>query len=190
MRLAAVAWLPLLAGCLSSASLKTPANWLLASDSAEFAVASKPELGEARLAVVAVRAPYDGRSLAVLRPDGSIAFDPYNQFAAVPSALAKGAALDVLRRTGRFVGVQPAVTTADVRTTLEVVVDELALDCRAEGERQASVRLTLVLIRDRQVVSARTGEARADASAGDYSAAFGTAFAKALAGAAARLNVR
>ena len=185
--LSILALLFLMGGCLSTSSVKAPSNWTLMPNPAELVPAAKPAFDEARLAVVFVRSPFDGKALTVLRPDGSIAFDPYNQFASVPSALIKGTALDVLRQTGLFVGVQPSITTADVKTTLELVVDDISLDCRTEGSRQASVKLTLVMIRNRKVVSACRGEAVVDAAEGNYSAAFGTAFTKALSEAAAKL---
>ena len=172
--------LPVLAGCLSPAKTPSVANWVLTPRNGEKAVVEKPVFGETRLAVVYVRSPYDGRPLTVLRDDGSVAFDPYNQFASVPAALIKGTALDVLRSTGLFAGVQPAITTADVKANLELVVDELSLDCRAEGARKASVKLILAMVKDRQVVMAEHGASTVDAADGNYSAAFGTAFARAL----------
>lgn len=185
-RVLSVLLLPVLAGCLSPAKTPPVANWMLTPKAVEKAVVDKPVFGEARLAVVYVRSPYDGRPLTVLRDDGSVAFDPYNQFAAVPAALIKGTALDVLRGTGLFAGVQPAITTADVKANLELVVDELSLDCSAEGSRKASVKLILAMVKDRQVVMAEHGAATADAADGNYSAAFGTAFSRALAEAASK----
>ena len=186
-KLLPVLLLPALAGCLTSAPPPPATNWMLTPRMTDLVAAAKPAFGETRLAIVYVRAPYDGKELTVLRPDGSVAFDPYNQFAATPASLIKGAALDVLRGTGLFAGVQPSITTADVKTSLELVMDELALDCRKEGERKASARLILVMVRDRQVVAAERGSAVVDAADGNYSDAFGTAFTKALAAAAAKL---
>ena len=178
--------LPVLVGCLSPAKTPQVANWVLTPKVAEKAVVDKPVFGETRLAVVYVRSPYDGRSLTVLRDDGSVAFDPYNHFASVPAALIKGTALDVLRGTGLFAGVQPAITTADVKTNLELAVDELSLDCSVEGSRKASVKLILAMVKDRQVVMAEHGAATADAADGNYSVAFGTAFSRALSEAASK----
>ena len=176
----------LLTGCFTTAT-PTVSNWTLAPDAAVAPVSETPKLGEVRFAVVSVRAPYDGKPIAVLRPDGSMAFDAYNQFASVPSALVKGAALDVLRGTGLFRGVQPSITTADVGTSLELMIDEFALDCRTPGERKASVRLTLAMIRRRQVVAVGRATAAAGTDDGNYSKAFGTAVARALSEAAAQL---
>lgn len=187
MRGFAVGLLPLLlTGCLS-ANVSKAVNWTLVPEASDFVAADERKFGEARLAIVTVRAPYDGRDLVVLRPDGSLAFDPCNQFAAVPSALIKGTALDVLRGSGLFKGVQPAVTTADVDCNLELVVDELALDCRTEGQRMASVRLALAMIRKRQVVAVGRGAASVETTDGNYSAAFGKAFTKAVSAAVAKL---
>ena len=176
----------LLAGCFTTATPPV-ANWALTPDAAVAPVAESPKLGEVRFAVVSVRAPYDGKPMAVMRPDGSLAFDAYNQFASVPSALVKGAALDVLRGTGIFRGVQPSITTADVDTSLELMIDEFALDCRTAGERKASVRLTLAMVRRRQVVAVGRATAAAGTDDGNYSKAFGTAFARALSDAASQL---
>ena len=176
----------LLTGCFTTVT-PTVFNWTLSPETEISGAAKPPKLGEVRLAVVSVRAPFDGKSIAVLRPDGSMAFDAYNQFASVPSALVKGSALDVLRGTGLFRGVQPSITTADVDTSLELMVDEFALDCRKSGERKAFVRLTLAMVRHRQVVAVGRATAAAGTDDGNYSKAFGTAFARALSDAAAQL---
>jgi len=168
-----------LAGC-STVKPRPAVNWTLLPELSGKIIGAARQLGEARLAIVTVRAPYDTKNLAVLRPDGSLAFDPYNQFATVPSAIIKGVALDVLRASGAFKGVQPGVTTANVEDVLELVVEELALDCRAPGERKALVKLTLAHIRDRRVVICGHGSASVDARSGNYSAAFGSAFETAL----------
>ena len=183
----AIAFLPLiLTGCLSP-NVPRVVNWTLIPEASDFVAADENKFGETRLAIVTVRAPYDGKDLVVLRPDGSLAFDPCNQFAAVPSALIKGTALDVLRGSGLFKGVQPAVTTADVDSNLELVVDELALDCRAEGLRAASVRLTLAMVRKRQVVAVGRGAASVETADGNYSVAFGKVFTKAVSAAVSKL---
>jgi len=187
VRVLAFLSLALLTGCFS-ARVPEASNWLLAPSASERPAVESPLFGEARLAVVFVRSPYDGKSITVLRPDGSVAFDPYNQFAALPAALIKGTALDILRRTGLFKGVQPSITTADVKTTLELVIDQFALDCRQDGSRKAVADLTLIMIERRQVIAARRGSAMVDAKDGNYSVAFGKAFTQALASAADRLR--
>ena len=163
-------------------------NWTVSPKASEFAATVSPAFGEVRLALVSVRAPYDVKSLVVLRPDGSVAFDPYNQFACAPSALIKGAALDILRGSGLFKGVLPAVTTADVPHSLELTVEEFALDCRKAGERAATARVTLALLEGRKVLMARHGEASCEVGTGGYSAAFGAALTAAITQATVQLT--
>ena len=185
-KVAAFLSLALLAGCFTTQPPPV-VSWTIAPKGAVPAVSETPKLGEARLAVVSVRAPFDGKPIAVLRADGSMAFDAYNQFSSVPSALVKGASLDVLRGTGLFKGVQPSITTADVDTALELMVDEIVLDCREAGARKATVRLTLAMVRKRQVIAVGRATAATDAPDGNYSKAFGQSFAQALSDAAAQL---
>ena len=117
-----------LSGCLGPAP-KTPAYWTIDVDSAD------------KVAFVTVCAPYGGQRIAVLRQDGSIAFDPANSFAAAPGA---------------------------------VMVRRLALDCRAEGRRDALVDVEYSL-------GEKTGSGSASVPTpdGNYSAAFSLAFEKA-----------
>ncbi|MBR1921156.1 MAG: hypothetical protein IJ829_04015, partial [Kiritimatiellae bacterium] len=77
-RIALLLLAPALAGCLGPAP-KPPVNWTIEIDAAE------------KVASAVVCAPYGGQRLAVLRPDGSIAFDPMNAFAAPPAAIIKDA---------------------------------------------------------------------------------------------------
>ena len=138
--------LPVLAGCLSSAP-RPATNWLL-----------EPKV-ESRVAAVSVAVPYDGTRFAVLRADGSVAFDAFNGFAAKPAALLKA-----------------AVVCPHAKG--EVIVRHLALDCRRAGRRDALVDL-LLLVDGR--VSA--GSAAVETADGNYSAAFAKAFESALAAA-------
>ena len=133
-----------LTGCLG-APPKPPVNWTIE-------VASV-----AKVASVTVCAPYGGQRLAVLRQDGSIAFDPCNSFAATPMAILRDA---VSSRRGEGA----------------LVVRRLALDCRAEGRRDAVVELEIA-------IGDRTGRgAAAEPTAdGNYTAAFSAAFEKAFA---------
>jgi hypothetical protein len=132
----------LLAGCLGSAP-KAPAYWTIDVESAEKATS------------VVVCAPYGGQRLAVLRGNGSIAFDPCNSFAAAPAAILKDA---LVARGG-----SGAVT-----------VRRIALDCREEGRRDALVELDVAL--GDKVAS---GAASVSAADGNYTAAFTRAFARA-----------
>jgi len=133
-----------LSGCLGSAP-KAPVNWTIDVDA------------EAKASFVAVCAPYGGQRIAVLRPDGSIAFDPGNSFAASPSAILKDA---LVARGGKGA----------------VLVRRLALDCRTAGKRDALVELELA-VGDR---SAR-GAASVPTPDGNFSAAFSSAFSRAYA---------
>ena len=142
-KIAMMLLVPALAGCLG-APPKPPVNWTI-----EVAT-------DAKVASVVVCAPYGGQRLAVLRQDGSIAFDPCNSFAAAPAAILKDA---VSARRGEGA----------------LVVRKLALDCRAEGRRDAVVELEVAL-------GDRTGRGSAaePTAGGNYTAAFSTAFEKAF----------
>lgn len=141
---------PVLAGCLG-APPKPPVNWTIEMDD------------DAKVASAAVCAPYGGQRIAVLRPDGSIAFDAFNAFAAAPGQIIKDA---LVGRRGEGA----------------LVVRRLALDCRFAGRRNALVELELTL-------GGATGRGSASVPTpdGNYTAAFSQAFAKALAQARERL---
>ena len=66
------------AGCLGPAP-KPPANWTIDVDA------------DVKASFVTVCAPYGGQRIAVLRQNGSIAFDPCNSFAAAPASILKDA---------------------------------------------------------------------------------------------------
>ena len=135
--------LALLAGCLGSAP-KRPTCWTIETE---------PLTAVGR---VVVSAPYSGTRFAVLRADGSLAFDPGNVFAAAPSVIL-GDAIQSRRR--------PGVLT----------VRKLALDCREAGRRDAVVELEIV----RKGEPARKGAAAVGTADGNYTAAFSAAFATA-----------
>ena len=151
MKKTALLFVPVLAGCLGSAP-KLPVNWTIDIES------------DAKVAFAAVCAPYGGQRIAVLRPDGSIAFDPCNAFAAAPGSIIKDA---VVGRKGEG----------------SLFVRKLALDCRAEGRRDAVVSLEIVS-GDR----VGKGEATELTSDGNYSAAFSRAFSRAYANAIEELK--
>jgi len=142
-KITALAALAALTGCLSSAP-KAPTYWTIEIDADAPAYAS-----------VAVAAPFDGQEFAVLRPDGSIAFDAYNAFAARPMQLLR-------------VGAKPQTGPA-------ITVRRLALDCRVKGERMAVVELTAT---DGQ--TARSVVATSPTGDGNYTRAFSAAFRDAL----------
>lgn len=167
-------------GCFST-GVKTPKNWVVEWRRATMPVGGeKQKYGTARLSSVVVRAPYDTTRLAVLRADGTVAFDPYNIFAASPAIVMRGAAEDVLRASGVFGRVVPAASQASADVVVEVVVTTLALDCREEGKREALVTLNATLLDGRKIISSVSCEGRAATTSGDFSAAFSLAFAQAL----------
>lgn len=180
---------PLLAGCLSSAP-KAPTNWTIDfSRSAKVVAPEKGVEGTVRIASVDVRAPYAGQRLAVLRPDGSIAFDAFNCFAGSPALLMRGAAYDAVESSGKFGCTLASGSVARARYAIEIVVTQLALDCRTEGKRTAKVAFTLVLLDNRDVVASVCGAGAEDAG-DDYSAAFSTAFARAMQDALGKLPLK
>lgn len=189
IRLALFALLPAVAGCLGSAP-KAPVNWTVEWAAAGQAVYAKPVMPVAKLLRLDVRAPYNGTRLAVLRADGSIAFDPFNGFAAQPASLLGGAALDALEATGAFESVMPGASTAAAPLAVEATVTKLALDCRDKGRRDAVAAVTLALVSGREVVSVAKGESSVSAADGGYSAAFSKAFSGAVAEAVRGLKAK
>ena len=168
-----------LTGCLSSPP-EAPVNWTVEWMPGGDTAAVSPRFGLVRPSLVVVRAPYDGSRIAVLRPDGSIAFDAFNVFAASPAALLRGAVGDVLSASGEFAGVLDAASSANAQYLAEVTVRRLALDCRKEGRRDACVDLTFTLLEGRRPVATKSASASEPAPLGNYSAAFSAAFARAL----------
>jgi len=178
-RIVFLAALSALAGCMGPAP-KAQRNWTIEWAAPSVEVQAKPALPAARLQRLEVRAPYDGSHLAVLRADGSLAFDAFNGFAAQPAAILRGAAFDALEASGMFEGVVQGGSSAAAPMSVEATVTRLALDCREKGRRDASVALTLALVSGREVVSTARGEAAAPTKGGDYTAAFSRAFSQAM----------
>ena len=178
---------PLLcAGCISSAP-EEPRNWLIGPARVAESAAAEPKWESARISRIDVCAPYDDRRLAVLRRDGSIAFDPFNAFAAAPSALLKEAAFETLSRSGHAKASVGARSAAAASRSIEITVTRLALDCRAEGRRDATVSLSAALVSGRDLVSFARAEASAPTDGGDFTAAYSEAFCRALSDALGRL---
>lgn len=177
-KLIAVALAPVLSGCLSASSPKIT-QWLLEyKGPAKAAEAAKYEVG--RVSQVLVRSPYNETGIAVLRADGSMAFDPYNEYAANPTALLKGLAFDAMDASGLFGSVVNASSSVKSSVSAEVLVTNLALDCRTEGTRKAVAAVWVRLIADDGKVAYARGEAEADAKDGNYGAAFSVALSAAL----------
>ena len=175
------------AGCLTASRPLPVAEWLV--DCKVAADGSRdPKFGVARFSQLAVRAPYDALQFAVLRADGTVAFDDYNRFAAAPSQLLKGAVLDVLKGSGLFRSVVGSSSAATADLTVEVTVERLCLDCRAPDARRARAAVSLLLLdRSRTIMAEISGESSSDAAAGNYAEAFASALSGALEVALGRL---
>lgn len=166
------------AGCLSSRPPEAT-NWTVEPSAAEIIPSANSKFGTVRLAHFWVRAPYDGKSLVVERPDGSLAFDAYNRFAASPATLLQGPAQDVMMKSGLFSAV---ITSAPVPVegTFEVTVTRLALDCREENRRDAAVEVMIVHFANHAVKATVHGTGVVPAADGAYTRAFSSAFTAAL----------
>ena len=182
--LACLSGMPLLfTGCLSPSVPTTPSSWsveYVADKPASRPAAEGATRGSVRVSQIVVRAPYDVRELTVLRPDGSLAFDPYNQFAAAPATLLKGAVQDAFRRHGDFRAAVSAGSRLPTDLSVETTVTRLALDCRETGTRRACVELSLLLLKDGAAYASADGAGVADAADGNYSRAFSAAFSQAI----------
>lgn len=181
--------LPVLAGCLGPAP-KAPRNWLVEWTDPAAAEEANPAAPSVKFQQLEVLAPYGGTRLAVMRSDGSIAFDAFNSFAAAPASLMRGAAFDAIEASGRFSRVVRPGSSAAADFSLEATVVRLALDCRAEGRREASVALVMTLVRGRSVVASSKAEASAPLEGGNFSAAFSRAFGDAALAALKSLEVK
>jgi len=177
--------LPLFAGCLSS-SVPDCVSWTIEyKDGA--ASAKKAKYGVARVTQVLVRAPYQTESLAVLRADGSMAFDAYNGYAASPAQLLRGVVFDAVTDSGLFEAVLPSTSIATSQVSVEVQVIRLVLDCREDdGALRAATAEVLMRLVDAKgdiVKTARATDLSAvrDRNFGEaFSAAISSALAKAL----------
>ena len=176
-----------LSGCLTSVSVPEIACWNIEYSGEKAGRGVEPRFGVVRVSQVAVRAPYAVKGLAVLRANGTVAFDPYNEYAAGPNALLKGVVEDALAASGLFKSVVGASSTAGASVTAEVMVTRLALDCRKEGVRNAVAELELRLLDGRDIVSFAKGSGIADAAAGNYGAVFSVAVSDAIKTALGRL---
>ncbi len=186
-----------LAGCLSTAP-KSATKWTIdgLSLNAPSAASTRPQAATTqtapivRLAAVTVRAPYDTRHLVVLRPDGTIAFDPYNEFAAQPAALVRSAAEKASRDSGLFSYVIAHNSAANASCTLEWTVTRLALDCRENTSKSARVELSCLLTSSRAILaeSAATASVPVSPDQMNFTAAFSQAFSEAAQKALAQLK--
>ena len=163
----------LMSGCLGPGP-QTPVCWTIAPE-VSVAKQERPAKWESvKVARVDVRQPFDGRDLAVLRLDGSVAFDRLNVFAAQPAALAKWAVCDILEGSGLAGRTVAPGSAAPAAYSLETEVSMLALDCRS-GEPEAAVSVSLVLVSGREIVSKSKGAGRAKIVSGNLTGAFSSA---------------
>lgn len=169
-----------LTGCLTSASVPEIACWNVEYFGERAGRGVESRFGVARVSQVVVRAPYAVKGLAVLRANGTVAFDPYNEYAAGPNALLKGVVEDALAASGLFKSVVGASSAAGASVAVEVTVTRLALDCRKEGVRHALAELELRLLDGREIVSSVKGSGVADAAGGNYGEALSGAVSDAL----------
>lgn len=166
------------AGCLSASDPKTvfwPVDY---EKTCEVAAAAKYQV--ARMSSVVVRAPYGDNRLAVLRPNGSIAFDDLNEYASSPAMLAKGIAGDAMRASGLFKSVIGSSSSVVADVAVEVVVTRLALDCREAGLRKALADVKVRLVENGRLVAAADGSGAVDAGDGRYGVAFTKAVSSAF----------
>lgn len=181
-KLGAIVLLGLCTGCLTATNPTATSEWSVQVAALDNR-AEVPRYGVARLSQVNVRAPYDGKRMAVLRADSSLAFDPCNLFAAQPSLLLKGVVQDVLTASGCFKVVVPATSAASASEIVEVTISSLRLNCTRGAEAapiaEASVAL-LILNGSREIIGVSRGSGSAEASDGDYGAAFSKAITAAL----------
>ena len=177
-KLISLSLVPLLSGCLS-ASVPKVTQWLLEYKGPVRATRlTKYEVG--RVSQVTVRSPYNEVGIAVLRADGSMAFDPYNEYAANPTAMLKGLVFDAMDASGLFGSVVNSSSSVKAQAMSEVLVSRLALDCRKEGERKAVAAVRIRLISDDGKALHAQGEGTADAKDGNYGAALSDALSAAL----------
>ena len=176
---------PAVAGCLSSTPIPV-SYWPVAYVGP--AAAERPgRLGIGRVSQVVVRAPYNAVGISVLRENGTVEHDPYNEFAALPSTLLKGALLDAMAASGKFTTVVNSSSGTKSSAMVEMMVPEMALDCRRKGDRKAIVKLVLRVLKGGEILGLERGEGFADAADGNYGEAFSKAFSDALSAALTRL---
>ena len=177
-KLLAILLVPVLAGCLSSNPPEVSFWPLEYKGSEKQSVEAK--YGVVRVSQVLVRTPYNSPEITVLRADGSMAFDAYNEYAAVPSSLLKGVLVQALQASGLFKAVVNASSSVHSSASAEMFVTRLALDCRTKGERYAVAELQLRIVGEGDEIRIVKGEGRENAADGNYGAAFSRAVTVAL----------
>lgn len=170
---------PVLSGCLSATS-PSVAHWLLEFEGFQTPVVSEARYAAARVSQITVAPPYNSIGLTVLRADGTVAFDAYNEYAAQPSQLLKGVFFEASRRSGLFGSVVGSSSATATTVSLEAVVSRLALDCRKNGERRAVASVLIRIVDRRDVFVSCAGTGEADAADGNYGKALSAAISQAL----------
>lgn len=182
--------LALCCGCFSTSRPDTK-SWTV-EPAAGMVRENRPEEGTpafvtTRMGGISVCAPYDRTAFVVRRPDGSVAFDAYNEFAASPSTLLRAPVMSQLAADGRFGRVVAPSSVAGADAAVEVLVRDISLDCRDGSRRTARAAVSVDVVKTgrgaRVVALSGDGTSESDASAGDYSTAFSEAFNEALAAA-------
>lgn len=173
--------LPALAGCLS---VSTPeiSHWPIEYAGRPNTSQTAP-FGVGRVAPVVVRVPYNAEGLVVLRANGTVEVDPFNEFVAPPASMLRGAVADAMEASGKFSAVVNTGSSATATTTVEVLVVRLALDCRREGERKAVADVVVRVLKAGELVAVERADGSADASSGNFGEAFSMAVSTALASA-------
>lgn len=169
---------PVLAGCLTARTPKV-SQWILEYEgTVRTAQVAKYDVG--RVSQVLVRSPYNEIGIAVLKADGSVAFDSYNEYAANPTAMLKGMVSDAMNASGIFGSVVNASSSVKSTAMVEAFFTRLALDCRKEGVRQASVAVIVRILGTDERAGIARGEGVSDAADGNFGAALSAAASTAL----------
>jgi len=170
--------LSLLAGCMT-ASVPTVSYWYVTSP-VDRPLVEKPKYGVVRISQVIVRAPFDSRQIVVRRADGSIAFDAYNNFAALPSQLFKAPVIASIANSGLCTLAVDAASSARTDDVTEAIITDLALTTADDGTLNANVSVIYRLLdQKRDIVSIALGSGIAAVENGSLTHAFSAAFAKA-----------
>lgn len=176
----------LLSGCLTSSS-RSVTLWNLEFQGVSASTA-EAVYGSTRLLQISVASPADNRSILVERADGSVAFDPYNEYAAAPALLLRNLASEAMATSGLFASVVGSASSARADCSMEIIFTKFALDCRQEGRREAEAEVLLRLVRKGEIERVVRGGGRVDAQSGNYGRAFSQAASQAMTDALAKLR--
>lgn len=178
--------LPVLAGCLTSTP-PSVSHWML-EYTGQKSVSATPKFGVTRVSQISVRSPYNVQGLLVLRSNGMVAVDPYNEYVTNPALLMKGVLFDALNASGKFKTVVGASSSATATASVELLVTKLALDCRTDGQRQAVATVVIRILDGHDIAEVLKGDGAADAADGNFGAALSKAVSAAMASALGNLR--